>query len=95
MEDQQCEDNRSITGPIGAGVGERVSIAFSGVTRRIVQRDAKATWRMLASRAVPQSSSSTRFPADNLNGGWRPSLCEQAIPLSLHAGITQWWYSRH
>jgi len=86
--DQQCEEDRSITGPIGAGVGEaRVSITFSGVTRGIVQRGGKPTWRMLASRAVPRSSLSTRFPADSLNVGWHPSLCEQAIPLSLHAGI--------
>ena len=84
-----------LLGQLERGRRARVSIAFSGVTRRIVQRGGKPIWRTLASRAVPRSSLSTRFLADSLNGGWRPSLCEQAIPLSLHAGITQWWYSRH
>jgi hypothetical protein len=64
-------------------------IVFSGVTRRVVQRGRKATWRMLASRAAPGSRSPTRFPADSSNGGWCPSSFEQAIPLALQAGITR------
>jgi len=67
----------SITGTNwSGGSASRASRSrFPAVTRRIVQRDGKPTWRMLASSSrYTRSSSSTRFPADSLNVGWRPVL---------------------